>query len=98
MKKNNSYPLPLVRAYKAGEITRQQFINEFSNWQKSNGINFGCKGTADENGVYITYRGIRAEIRNGTLHFFSDGRKTAQSVFEFRRKVDFSLNRRNPWN
>ena len=96
MKKNNSYPLPLVRAYKAGEITRQQFINEFSQWQKSSGINYDCKGTADKNGVYITYRGIKAEIRNGTLHFFSDGRKTAQSVFEFRRKVDFSLNRINP--
>ena len=89
MKKNNSYPLPLVRAYKAGEITRQQFINEFSNWQKSNGINFGCKGTADENGVYITYRGIRAEIRNGLLCWKNN---TAKTVFEFQRKVDFSKN------
>ena len=91
-----NYPLGLITNYRAGKISRQQFQQQFSNWQKSNGINFDCKGTADRSGVYITYRGIRAEIRNGTLHFFSDGRKTAQSVFEFRRKVDFSLNRRNP--
>lgn len=99
MKKRNTsdYPIQIITNYRAGKISRQQFTKQFSDWQKSRGLNYDCKGTADKNGVYITYRGIRAEIRNGTLHFFSDGRKTAQSVFEFRRKVDFSLNRRNPW-
>ena len=91
-----NYPLGLITNYRAGKISRQQFTKQFSDWQKSRGLNYDCKGTADRSGVYITYRGIRAEIRNGTLHFFSDGRKTAQSVFDFRRKVDFSLNRRNP--
>ena len=47
MKKNNSYPLQLVKVFRAGEITRQQFINKFTLWQKSCGINFDCKGTAD---------------------------------------------------
>ena len=84
MTKNNSYPLPLVRAYKAGEITRQQFINL---WQKSCSINFDCKGYADKSGMYITYRGIKAAIRNGLLCWKNN---TAKTVFEFQRKVDFS--------
>ncbi|WP_407425535.1 hypothetical protein [Treponema sp.] len=101
MTKNNSYPLPLVRAYKAGEITRQQFINEFSAWQKSNGINFDCKGSADQNGTYLTYRGIVGTIKNGVIKFITKTagkdwvyiNETAKSVFEFCRKVDFSKQR-----
>lgn len=89
MTKNNSYPLQLVKAFRAGEITRQQFINKFTLWQKSCGINFDCKGTADRNGVYMTYRGIKAAIRNGLLCWKNN---TAKTVFEFRRKVDFSKN------
>ena len=99
MKKTNSYPLQLVKVFRAGEITRQAFMQAFSSWQKSNGINFACKGSADQNGVYITYRGIKAAIRNGLLCWKDN---TANSVFEFRRKVDFSLNARNDggakWN
>lgn len=91
---NLNYPIQLITNYRAGKISRQQFTKQFSDWQKTNGINYDCKGTADKNGVYLTYREIRAEIRNGILRFFSE---TAQSVFEFRRKVDFSLNRRKPW-
>lgn len=101
MTKNNSYPLPLVRAYKAGEITRQQFINEFRAWQKSNGINFDCKGSADQNGTYLTYRGIVGTIKNGVIKFITKTagkdwvyiNETAKSVFEFCRKVDFSKQR-----
>ncbi len=91
---NLDYPIQLITNYRAGKISRQQFMKQFSDWQKTCGINYDCKGTADKNGVYITYRGIRAEIRNGILRFFSE---TAQSIFEFRRKVDFSLNRRKTW-
>ena len=101
MKKNNSYPLPLVRAYKAGEITRQKFINEFSAWQKSNGINFDCKGSSDRNGIYLTYRGIVGTVKNGVIKFITKTagkdwvyiNETAKSVFEFCRKVDFSKQR-----
>ena len=89
MKKNNSYPLPLVRAYKAGEITRQQFINKFSAWQKSNGINFDCKGSADRNGIFLTYRGITGQLTNGVIVC---GKIKAESVFNFQRKIDFALN------
>ena len=87
MKKNNSYPLQLVKVFRAGEITRQQFINKFTLWQKSCGINFDCKGTADRQGVHVEYRGVTATIRDGLLCWEN---KTAKTVFEFQRKVDFS--------
>ena len=89
MNNNNPYPLQLVQTFRAGKISRQQFIKQFSDWQKSNGINFDCKGTADRSGVYMTYRGIKAAIRNGLLCWKNN---TAKTVFEFQRKVDFSKN------
>ena len=89
MIKNNPYPLQLVQTFKAGKISRQQFIKQFSDWQKIHGINYDCKGYADKSGVYITYRGIKAEIRNGLLCWKNS---TAKTVYEFQRKVDFSKN------
>lgn len=101
MTKNNYYPLQLVKAFRAGEITRQQFIKQFSDWQKSNGINFDCKGSADQNGIYLTYRGIVGTIKTGVIKFITKTagkdwvyiNETAKSVFEFCRKVDFSKQR-----
>lgn len=89
MIKNNPYPLQLERAYKAGEITRQQFINKFTLWQKSCGINFDCKGSADRNGTFLTYRGITGQLTNGVIVC---GKIKAESVFNFQRKIDFALN------
>ena len=89
MKKRNDYPIQIITNYRAGKISRQQFTKQFSYWQKSRGLNYDCKGTADKNGVYITYRGIKAEIRNGLLRWENS---TAKTVFEFQRKVDFSKN------
>ena len=87
--KTSNYPIQIITNYRAGKISRRQFIKQFSDWQKSRGINYDCKGTADRSGVYITYRGITAEIRNGLLCWKN---KTAKTVFEFKRKVDFSKN------
>ena len=84
-----NYPIQIITNYRAGKISRQQFQQQFSDWQKSRGLNYDCKGTADKNGVYITYRGIRAEIKNGVLCWKNN---TAKTVFEFQRKVDFSKN------
>ena len=84
-----NYPLGLITNYRAGNITRQQFRQQFSDWQKSHGINFDCKGYAYKSVVYMTYRGIKAEIRNGLLCWKNN---TAKTVFEFKRKVDFSKN------
>lgn len=86
----SSYPIELITCYRAGKICRQQFTKQFSDWQKSRGINYDCKGTADRNGTYLTYRGIKAAIRNGILCWRNN---TAKTVFEFCRKVDFSKQR-----
>lgn len=96
-KRNTSnYPIELITNYRAGKISRQQFTKQFSDWQKSRGINYDCKGTADRNGTYLTYRGIKAAIRNGILCWRNN---TAKTVFEFCRKVDFSKQREGAkWN
>lgn len=87
-KRNTSnYPIELITSYRVGKISRQQFTKQFSDWQKSRGINYDCKGTADRNGMCLTYRGIKAAIRNGLLCWKNN---TAKTVFEFQRKVDFS--------
>ena len=84
-----NYPIQIITNYRAGKISRQQFTKQFSDWQKAQGINFDCKGYADKSGVYMTYRGIKAAIRNGLLCWKNN---TAKTVFEFQRKVDFSKN------
>ena len=82
-----NYPIQIITNYRAGKISRQQFIKQFSDWQKAQGINYDCKGTADERGVHVEYRGTTATIRDGLLCWEN---KTAKTVFEFQRKVDFS--------
>lgn len=83
------YPIQIITDYRAGKISRQQFTKQFSDWQKANTINFDCKGTADKNGVHMTYRGIKATIRNGVLCWKNN---TAKNVFEFQRQVDYAFN------
>jgi hypothetical protein len=97
----SGYPIELITNYRAGKISRQQFTKQSSDWQKSRGINYDCKGTADRLGVHVEYRGITATICGDALHFFSGSyidpknncrryiRNTAKSIFEFCRKVDF---------
>ena len=85
-----NYPIALIAAYRDGTISRQQFITDFSNWQKSNGINFDCKGTADRSGTYLTYRGITATLKNGVLHWGKN--KTASTLFNLERQIDYALN------
>ena len=108
-----NYPIELITNYRAEKISRQQFTKQFSDWQKSCVINYDCMGTADERGVYLTYRGITATIRDGKLSFITGDTcnpkspthflwHEANSVFEFKRKVDFSINAINDggaaWN
>ena len=102
-KRNSDYPIQIITSYRAGKISRQQFTKQFSDWQKSRGINYDCKGTADERGVHVEYRGVTATIRDGKLNFITGDNcepnspthflwHEANSVFELRRKIDFSLN------
>ena len=86
-KRNSDYPIQIITNYRAGKISRQQFLKQFSDWQKAHGINYDCKGTADRSGTYLSYRGIKAAIQNGLLCWKNN---TAKTVFDFQRKVDFS--------
>ena len=102
------FPRGLFEAYADGKITRAHFEAEFSAWQKAHGMNFGCKGTGDRNGVYVTYRGVTATIRGDRLvwcmgvkpagkRFKRLDIRSAKTVFEFKRKVDFALLREYLW-
>ena len=42
----SGYPIELITNYRAEKISRQQFTKQFSDWQKSRGLNYDCKGTA----------------------------------------------------
>lgn len=91
----SEYPLNLFISYSEQKITKAQFINGLSNWQKSHGLNFDCKGVAVGKFVGITYRGKMAIIHNNLICFsyFSQNKKIvnakAKSILEFRRKIDF---------
>lgn len=102
------YPISLIQSFKRGEITKPQFMKFFSDWQKSNGINFDCKGIVEHGYVGVAYRSVNAVIRGNKLYFVTDRytdkkgnlrykMEKANSVFEFRRKVDFYRLREAKW-
>lgn len=107
MTRHTDYPRDIIAAYSGGAITKNQFKNRFAAWQKAHGINYDCKGTADRYGVYVTYRGTKARIRDGVLCFYTANMtadfehryesQQAKSITEFRRKVDFAK-RGAAWN
>lgn len=88
MKKRNisGYPFQLITDYRAGKISRRQFVKQFSDW---NTINFDCKGTTGRYGTYLVYRGIKAEIKNGVLCWKNN---KAENLFNFQRQVDYAFN------
>lgn len=88
------YPSILINLYRRNEIPRDVFIATFRAWQRSWGLeDFSTKGHADKRGTHITYRGVEATIRNGTLHFFAGANQYADTEYEFCRKVDFYKNK-----
>ncbi len=96
-------PTKLFTDYRAGIISRQQFIQQFGEWQKARGIDYDCKGTGERGGLAICYRGQKAKIVGGLITWINCKwrdpatgiqkfkRLEAASVFEFRRAVDFAL-------
>ena len=82
-------PQDIIAAYAERKINKVQFKNRFAEWQKKQDLDYSCKGTADKQGVYLTYRNITATIKNGILHFKTYTNDTANTLFEFCRKVDF---------
>lgn len=97
----SNYPIHIITDYRAGIISRQQFIKSFSDWQKTRGIDYDCKGTVQHGIVCITYRGVHAIIRDGVIYYtgtYTDKngnhhyiRKQAQSIREFEHKVDIAI-------
>ena len=82
MKKNNPYPLALIKNYSAGEITRQQFCHA---WAQLQGFDDTVKGYGNKHGTFITYRGRTARITNGLLVW---GENTAKTIHDMKTKID----------
>lgn len=82
------YPKKIVEDFTTGKITRGRFKILFSAYQKRNGLNYDCIGSGDKNGIYVTYRGQKAEIRNGILEWNYGKKRTAHNLFEYKRKID----------
>lgn len=89
-----NYPKDILEAYSEQRISREEFIEQFSTWQKKNGLDYSYKKTVDELDVYFTYRNITATIKNNKLLFKTYQNEVAKTPFEFRRKVDFYLQQR----
>lgn len=89
------YPKKLVEDYRIGKISRNEFMQKFYAIQKSNGLNFDCKGYCDKNGFYYIYRGQKAELKNGVISWTYGKIKTARTLYEFMRKVDNQIMREN---
>lgn len=97
------FPYGDVRAYAEGYLSRDEFIERFSRWQKMHGLDFDCKGKAEDGGrICVSYRGVSAVLKDGMLEWFSGFRRDrrnrrfpeyrgASSVFTFRRQVDAAL-------
>lgn len=90
-----NYPKDLIANYQQGKITRKQFIQKFSEWQKTQGMNFDLKMRADKNNTYLIYRNVKAKVQGNFIYFQTSPNVTqsANSRYEFCRKVDFAKNK-----
>lgn len=85
------YPEKLIASFAKGKITKKEFERMFAEYQRLNGVDFTCRGFGDSSGVYVTYRGQKAVLKNGVLQWSYGKIKTAKNLFEFRRKVDVQI-------
>lgn len=97
------FPERIFKAYSERMLTRAGFVRALSDWQKLRGLNYDCKGTFERGALCLTYRGQKAVIRGGRVVWARGEwrdpesgksgfcRHTADSVFEFCRKVDFAI-------
>lgn len=78
----------MMKDYRAGKISREQFKAEFGKMQRRFGIDYRVRGLADKNGVYVVYRGQVAEAHGEVLAWTWGGRKYARNLSGFKRCVD----------
>ena len=80
------YPLGLITNYRAGNITRQQFLHE---WAKLQGFDDTVKGYGNKHGTFITYRGRTARITNDLLVWVENHKThTAKTIRAMKNKID----------
>ena len=78
----------MMKDYRAGKISREQFKAEFGKIQRRFGIDYRVRGLADKAGVFVVYRGQKAEVHGDRLLWTWHGRNFARNMMEFRRDVD----------
>ena len=78
----------MMKDYRAGKISREQFKAEFGKMQRRFGIDYRVRGLADKNRVYVVYRGQVAEAHGNIFAWTWGGRKYAHNLTDFKRCVD----------
>ena len=81
-----NYPLNLVRAYKAREISRAEFCRRYAALQ---GYNDTVKGYGNDAGIFLEYRNRHAKINGDVIVWQeNDQQYTARSFKELKIKID----------
>ena len=81
-----NYPINLVRAYKAREISRAEFCRRYAALQ---GYNDTVKGYGNDAGIFLEYRNRRAKINGDVIIWQENGQQyTARSFKELKIKID----------
>ena len=81
-----NYPINLVRAYKAREISRAEFCRRYAALQ---GYNDTVKGYGNDAGIFLEYRNRHAKINGDVIVWQENGQQyTACSFKELKIKID----------
>lgn len=85
------YPKKLIASFANGKIRKKEFERMFAEYQRLNRVDYSCRSFGDSSGLFVTYRGQKAVIKNGVLQWSYGKIKTAENLFEFRRKIDAQI-------
>ena len=81
-----NYPINLVKAYKAREISRAEFCRRYAALQ---GYNDTVKGYGNAAGIFVEYRNRHAKINGDVIVWQENGQQyTARSFKELKIKID----------
>lgn len=82
-------PTFIFKAYAEHRISRLAFVQKMGAWQKAHGYNYDVKGYANKHGIFISYRDIVAQFRDGSLNWSDKtGKHRAYSVNDFKYQVN----------
>lgn len=81
-----NYPINLVKAYKAQEISRADFCRYYAVLQ---GYNGAVKGYTNDAGVFVEYRNRHAKINGDVITWQENGQQqVAHTIKELKIKID----------